>query len=89
MDQFETATYKEANSLFNNDFWTKATRILILCFDDEKLKAGRDIKRKQSIMILKLKRDRHLDDSLDTHNARYVFMEVKSNIRYNYGTPFL
>ena len=50
-DQFEDAMYKEVKSMFGNDIWTKVARKSMLRFYKKKLKAGKNIKRQQLIMI--------------------------------------
>ena len=50
-NQFETSMYKEVKSIFDNDIWTKVTRTSMLRFYEQKLKSGKDIKRKQLLMI--------------------------------------
>ena len=50
-DQFEIAMYKEVQSMFDNDIWTKVTRTSMLRHYDQELKSDKDIKRKQVLMI--------------------------------------
>ena len=68
--QFEAAMYKEVKSMFDNDIWTKVTRTSMLRFYEKELKAGKDITRKQLVMIWTLKRKRHPDGTLDKYKAR-------------------
>ena len=56
--------------MFDNDTWTKVTRASMLRFYEKELKAGKDIKRKQLIMIWTFKRKRHPDGTLDKYKAR-------------------
>ena len=69
-DQFEIAMYKEVQSMFDNDIWTKVTRTSMLRHYDQELKSGKDIKRKQLLMIWTFKRKRHPDGSLSKYKAR-------------------
>ena len=67
--QFEAAMFKEVKSMFDNDIWTKVTRTSMLRFYEKELKAGKDIKRKQLIMIWTFKRKRHPDGTLDKYKV--------------------
>ena len=62
--------YKGVQSMFDNDIWTKVTRTSILRHYDQELKSGKDIKRKQLLMIWTFKRKRHPDGSLSKYKAR-------------------
>ena len=68
--KFEAVMFKEVKSIFDNDIWTKVIRTPMLRFYDKELKAGKDIKRKQLIMIWTFKRKRHPDGTLDKYKAR-------------------
>ena len=69
-DQFEDAMYKEVKSMFGNDIWIKVARKSMLRFYKKELKAGKNIKRQQLIMIWTFKRKRHPDGTLDKHKSR-------------------
>ena len=56
--------------MFDNDIWMKVTRTSMLRFYEQQLKSGKDIKRKQLLMIWAFKRKRHPDGSLDKYKAR-------------------
>ena len=68
--RFETSMYKEVKSIFENYIWTKFTRTSMLRFCEKELKAGKDITRKQLIMIWTFKRKRHPYGTLDKYKAR-------------------
>ena len=67
---FEIAMHKEVKSMFDNDIWMKVTRISMLHFYEQQLKSGKDIKRRQLLMIWSFKNKHHLNGSLDKYKAR-------------------
>ena len=69
-DQFESAMYKEVQSMFDNNIWMKVTRTSMLRHYHQELKSGKDIKRKQLLIIWSFKRKRHPDGSLRKYKAR-------------------
>ena len=88
-DQFEIAMYKEVQSMFDNDIWTKVTRTSLLRQYDQELKSGKDIKRRQLLIIWAFKRKRHPDVGLRKYKEDYACMESKNNMVYIPGTLLL
>ena len=67
---FEIVMYKEVQLMFYNDIWMKVTRTPMLYHYDQELKPGKDIKIKELLMILTLKRKHHSNGSLRKYKVR-------------------